>query len=265
MTLYIGADPEFFVRKGQHFISGHIFPCGTKHKPRRTDNGFVQVDGVALECNIRPSDNRSAFISNLRGVLRDLDSIVRSVDASAELVARPAVFFGQKRLSTIPPENAELGCTPDFDAYTGRRNPTPDRTIPIRTGSGHIHIGWTEGKTPREFKHFQRCCGLSKQLDYFLGLPSLLWDTDTRRRQLYGQAGAFRPKPYGVEYRVLSNAWITTDKQIGWVYDQTVKAVESFNAGDELDLEFEGVARQVINSGNTNWRKEYPSIAERVL
>jgi hypothetical protein len=41
------------------------------------------------------------------------------------------------------------------------------------------------------------------------------------RRELYGKAGAFRPKPYGVEYRVLSNRWLNSEALIRWVYNQS--------------------------------------------
>ncbi len=41
-----------------------------------------------------------------------------------------------------------------------------------------------------------------------------MYDKDTERRGMYGKAGAFRPKPYGVEYRTLSNAWLSNDERI---------------------------------------------------
>jgi hypothetical protein len=53
--LTIGADPEFFVRRRNHWVSGHVFNCGTKEFPMPTEHGSVQVDGVALECNVHPA------------------------------------------------------------------------------------------------------------------------------------------------------------------------------------------------------------------
>ena len=52
-------------------------------------------------------------------------------------------------------------------------------------------------------------------MDYTLGLDSLLLDSDTRRRSMYGRAGSFRFKEYGIEYRTLSNFWIKNNKSIG--------------------------------------------------
>ena len=64
----------------------------------------------------------------------------------------------------------------------------------------------------------QRC-------DLFLGVPSVLMDEGELRKQLYGKAGAFRPKPYGVEYRTLSNFWVFDPKLVGWVHDQVGRAL----------------------------------------
>jgi hypothetical protein len=44
------------------------------------------------------------------------------------------------------------------------------------------------------------------------------WDKDTERRKLYGKPGAFRPKPYGCEYRVLSNAWVDKPEVAGILF-----------------------------------------------
>jgi len=58
-------------------------------------------------------------------------------------------------------------------------------------------------------------------MDLYLGVPSVLMDKGELRKQLYGKAGAYRMKPYGVEYRTLSNFWIFSDTTIGWVWDNT--------------------------------------------
>ena len=90
----------------------------------------------------------------------------------------------------------------------------------MRTAAGHIHIGWGEDFDPQDDEHFSRCCRLVQQLDAGIGLASVLLDNDTERRQLYGAAGAFRPKPYGVEYRVLSNFWVLNPSYREFVWNR---------------------------------------------
>lgn len=250
MKLSIGADPELFIRRKKHYISGHVFGCGTKDSPQKTKNGFVQVDGLALEMNVRPATTVSEFVSNTEGVLRDLQEIVAKADISCVLVAKPSVFFGKNYIKSLPEEIAVLGCNPDFNAYTRAQNETPNSEVPFRTGSGHVHLGWTENEEVRSVKHFNFCCALARQLDYFLGLLSLTWDKDNTRRRLYGRAGAFRPKPYGMEYRVLSNAWMSSPSLMATVFSQAKKAFDGM--GKPLEDRYPS-AENFINEGSAEW------------
>ena len=45
------------------------------------------------------------------------------------------------------------------------------------------------------------------------------WDKDKDRIQLYGKNACFRPKPYGVEYRALSVAWLKYPDLYSWIFD----------------------------------------------
>lgn len=264
--LTVGADPEFFVRKGSHYISGHNFPCGSKRSPVVTPHGHVQVDGIALEVNVRPAETRDEFIRNCRGVMSDVTNIMHEFEPTASLVTKPSVFVGNSWLKKIPRENAELGCEPDFNAWENNRvNTRPNAAVPFRTGAGHIHIGWTDGANPHSVRHMAECARIIRQMDYYIGVPSLLWDTDDRRRTLYGKAGAFRPKPYGVEYRVCSNAWLNTDKLIGWVFDRTVSAVVDLWAGKDMASRYGQWAAVLIDQNRRDWNKVHTDLAKELL
>lgn len=76
---------------------------------------------------------------------------------------------------------------------------------------------------------------VTQQLDFYLGLPSLLFDNDNKRRQMYGQPGSYRPKPYGVEYRVLSNKWLESDTLKRWVFRNTHAAFRSVKKNNLAD------------------------------
>lgn len=272
MKLTIGADPEVFVKLGSgKFISGHVFECGTKSNPMPVANGHVQVDGMALEFNVKPSETKSEFVNSTIRVIKDLTALVQAKEHGATLAAIPCCDFGEEYIKSVPLEASQLGCNPDFNAYSGETNPIPDANMPFRTGSGHVHIGWTTNKDPMDPEHYAQCRALVKELDYYLGLPSLLWDADNRRRELYGQAGAFRPKNYGLEYRVLSNAWLKRRDLMEFVFERAQTAtLNTFNGRKKpLHARFGELARTLINSqsveAKTSWPTSYQAIAAMVL
>jgi hypothetical protein len=247
MNILIGADPELFAMQDGKHVSGWGLVPGDKANPHVVDYGAVQVDGMALEFNIDPADTEDGFVFNLQAVMAQLRDMVPTHDVVADPVAR----FTPEYLDAQPEEAKELGCDPDYNAWLGGKvNPKPDNNLPIRTGAGHVHIGLTSGQDPTHRDHVALCCRLVRQLDFFLGLPSLLFDQDVDRRSMYGQAGAYRPKSYGVEYRVLSNKWLSDEKLMRWVFTNTTLAIQSLRDGD-LAEEF-GDIQEVINTSNVD-------------
>lgn len=273
MRLLIGADPEVFVRTKIGPISGHVFECGTKEKPMAVNSGFVQVDGMALEFNVSPAATRNDFVKNTLSVAQDLERLVKAKMPEAWLDFSPVAEFGEKYISEVPPEVSALGCNPDYNAWTQGINPAPNSELPFRTASGHIHIGFTKDQDIESPQHLADCYALVKELDYMIGLPSLLWDPDNRRRALYGKAGAFRPKSYGLEYRVASNVWVKSTKTIEFVYDRTKTAVyRVFGAGKFgpcLHEKYGRLAQEIIDSDNDytrlNWNKANPALAHMIM
>lgn len=92
-----------------------------------------------------------------------------------------------------------------------------------------------------------------KAMDLFLGVPSVLMDEGEERKQLYGKAGAHRPKPYGVEYRTLSNFWIapggtdTRRKELcSWVWKSTELALSNLGVAEK----HEATILDAINNNN---------------
>jgi hypothetical protein len=205
---------------------------------------------------------------NYRGALFDLNEIIskwtKKDGRECYLVAEPIAIFSKDLLDRLPPHVKELGCNPDYNAYTLEPNPTPNGSdVVFRTGAGHLHIGWTDGAEGME--HFEKCARLVKQLDYTVGLVTLLFDDEPRRRALYGKAGAFRPKPYGLEYRVPSNAWCKSEALARTMFHGCMKAVELLNEGEEFDKDCDGLARLCIDNNKTSWQAEYPKLADKIL
>ncbi len=218
MKLLLGCDPEVFVRKkGKKFFrSAYGLNEGTKEKPIRVDYGAVQVDGMALEFNIDPASNEDEWYHHIKCVM---DQMEESLPKDLEIVATPVAHFTKAHMAKQPEAAIELGCNPDFNAWkNGEVNPRPNGDVPFRTGAGHIHFGWGNDIDITDPQHIEACCVLVKALDMTLGPMCAMFDTGAQRRELYGSAGAFRPKTYGCEYRVLSNAWLRDEWTIRWVY-----------------------------------------------
>ena len=216
----IGADPEFFIGVGEDLYSAHGVVAGTKEEPFKVPNGAVQVDGMALEFNIDPATTEEEFTVNINSVLGTLREMVPE---SYDFKMQPVAEFGAEYIRAQPEEATELGCEPDLNAYTGDINPTPDANADFRTAAGHVHIGVTRELDDVEERQLIILC------DLFMGLPSLAYDNSAKRRELYGKAGAYRSKPYGVEYRTLSNAWLQSEYLQRTVFNQAVLAAKNLD------------------------------------
>lgn len=252
-TIKIGADPELFTRSRETglFVSGHNMMRGTKEEPFPVEFGALQVDGTALEFNIDPATSCEEFINNIAQVRRQMAEQV--AEFNVDIVAEPVAEFDREYFRKIPRKALELGCNPDWNAWTLEENPPPDGSREFRTGSGHVHVGWGEGFDVNSAEHFMASVALVRQLDYYVGLPSLIWDADNRRRELYGKAGAFRAKPYGVEYRVPSNVWLRDQDTQRFVYNATLKAVQDLMDGKDLGALYGDKAQQLIDNNVTDW------------
>lgn len=233
----IGCDPELFLSKRGRLISAHETNInGTKSEPFKIKDGAVQIDGCALEFNTDPVplNDFNAFNGKVINVMKGMRELVPGFNFKIQ----PTAVFDEEYWKTIPDENKELGCNPDYNAYTLKHNPAPDANAgTMRTGAGHLHLGWDPtASIPAEHpEHIEVCANITKMFDLFVGLGTLLFDDDTQRRSLYGRAGAFRPKPYGFEYRVPSNAWLTSISRRRFVHDCAKKAVQMATQGCTIE------------------------------
>lgn len=238
--ILVGADPEVFVRQNGGFVSAHGLIEGNKDHPQKVNRGAVQVDGMALEFNIDPAKDTDEFVLNITTVFEQLKLMV----PNHEIAVVPVADFSLDYIRQQPREARELGCNPDFDAYTGTVNQKPQAERPMRTAAGHVHIGWGEDMAGHE----EQARAATIQMDFYLGLPSLFYDDDVRRRSMYGKAGCYRTKPYGVEYRTLSNAWLLNKERMAWVHRATVKGMQELMAGNFLFEKFGDISSVINNS-----------------
>lgn len=246
MNILIGADPEIFVKdKSGNLLSAYNMIPGSKKNPHKVEKGAVQVDGMALEFNIDPADTEQAFVDNINYVMQQMKAMIPH-----EFFISPVAHFGHDMLKAQPAEALELGCDPDYNGWTLRPNPKPNGDRPFRTAAGHVHVGWDDMRNVKSNDTFVEAAAVAKQLDFYLGLPSLIIDPDPTRRELYGQAGSFRNKPYGMEYRVLSNFWLKSPVLQGWVFRATRRALVDMFFLDRYLPEMEGDIQSIINQSD---------------
>ncbi len=254
----IGCDPEIFLQdEDGNPMSAHGIIPGTKHEPFAVTDGAVQVDGLALELNTNPvsTNDFNAFNTNVVSVLGELKKMVKEKYPKARFNISPVQDFGEEFLAAQPDEAKELGCDPDYNAYTMEVNPRPDGTRPFRTGAGHLHFGWGSGIPVDNEEHHAICADFVRMLDATVGLVMTYLDRDPRRRELYGMAGAYRTKHYGVEYRTPSNRWLTTKASRSLVFYAARHALSYMQKGFPIwklfyPAEVEIDIQSIINNGD---------------
>lgn len=236
VDITLGCDPEFFLRDKSTGlpVSAHDVVPGTKEKPFKMACGSnLMADGTAVEFSTPPASTAEAFAANIGNALQEIND---GLDQNRfDLAFEPCVKFPSKYFKGLPYEATALGCFPDFNAYTGQPNqPYENRLGTKRTASGHIHIGFLNGALEEDVygsEHIRRCSELVQILDGLFVPFRLTYDDDTERARTYGAIGNFRPKPYGVEYRTLSNAWLRHPHLWYKMFNKAQWAVNMYTAG----------------------------------
>lgn len=245
----IGADIEVFLRdrESKEIVSAEGLIQGTKTEPFffMPGNNFfaTSLDNVMAEFCIPPAKTAEEFSSNIALALAHIEN---TIPKNLEVHATPATFLDEKYLQT---ENALLfGCEPDMNIWTLLQNMPPQppdgEMRNLRSAGGHIHVGYD---TPDRYITSM----LLKAMDLFIGVPSVILEPANKRKELYGKAGAFRVKPYGFEYRTVSNFYLQSKQLTEWVFNQTRAAIDFVNAKKFFDLEeddFEAIQLAINNA-----------------
>jgi len=237
----IGCDPEIFLQDENNRFKSVIGLLGAdKWHPRilTKDGHAVLEDNVAVEFNIPPCNSFEDFKREVQLTMAMVKDIL---PANLHYNQDSAVSFPEEELACD--EAWVFGCEPDFNAWAMAENPKPEAADKnLRSAGGHIHVGSdTAINNPID---------TIRAMDLFLGVPSTQLDQGTLRRELYGKAGAFRFKPYGVEYRTLSNFWIFSDNLLHWAYEGTKRALEFVASGKTIPEDHQQLIQDCINNNN---------------
>lgn len=242
MQIKIGSDPEFFLcsLESNTPVSPHEVTKGTKKEPEPLWDGWaIQIDGMAVEFNTPCFSSLRELRYNFLGNRERFEKLISDRLGSPHFLSHRSNYtFPDRVWDLVPAENKELGCSPDFSAYYEEVNPQP---VPVfdsfRTTSGHISLGWIDPESVSTTKYpefFKVCCALVRSLEYNIGTYHLRQGWVTERARLYGRPGAFRPKPFGLEWRPMTNFWLADtarahefcnrfDDVVRWLKNKTLK------------------------------------------
>lgn len=250
----IGADPELFIinEETSKVVSSIGLIPGVKGDPYKADdmpNGFgMETDNIVAEFNIPPVTTQSGFINNIEYMKKYINKFVKNINPKLGILCEASQIVDEDQLQS--PEAKLFGCDIDYNAYTEAPNPKPKgEETNLRSCGFHIHIGYDNNNIDTSLL-------LVKYLDMYLGVPSILKDSDTRRRNLYGKAGCFRLTKYGVEYRTLSSAMMKDIDTLEFVWRQLCRTVEAYNNGGYLVSSSKII--EAINSSNVE-------LAEKII
>ena len=205
-------DPELFLQDGKGNIVPGFSVLPLKKDPGRASYGVYHEDGFQAEFSPNPEHCHHNVLNYASRTMGEMLTCARNKAKDPTITLSPLNFveIPQAMLDAATDEQAALGCDPSLNVYGTApfivENP---RMFPYRAAGGHIHLG-----SPKIAKTLHDMAEpIIKSMDVFAGVASVaLFEgiEDPRRRQFYGRAGEFRKQPHGLEYRTLSNAWLTS-------------------------------------------------------
>lgn len=248
----IGSDPEMFLfdNSTKTVVSSIGLIPGVKGNawvdPSWKPGFGLETDNILVEFNIPPCTNKIDFVENIFFMKNYIRQFVKQFNNNYDVRCEASFMVPENQLQSD--EAKLLGCSVDYNVYTEEPNPKPEgNKTNLRSGGFHIHVGYNN-------PNVQTSLNMIKYLDAFLGVPSVIYDTDTRRRALYGKAGCFRLTAYGFEYRVISSHFLKTKTLVRFVWDQTAKAIAAFNS--EKILPEPAQVIDAINNSNIELAKK---------
>ena len=212
MKISIGTDPELFVFAGEELIPAFEF------LPSKQEAKVCFWDGFQAEFTTQPDVRTSALLNNIRLGLFAISRRAKQHSLNARLSILNTVKIAPHRLKHARPEHVILGCDPSKNLYKMRGQDAGEgRELEHRFAGGHLHFGLPS--TRISFALEQR---IVEMLDKVLGIAgtALAGGLDTPlRRRYYGLAGEYRRPKHGIEYRVLSNFWLSHPAIAALVFD----------------------------------------------
>jgi hypothetical protein len=214
---YLGCDPEFFIKVKRSVIGAEkVLPKGGRMLGL---NSKIIIDGVQAELNPAPSSCRALLANQMSRMFIAFEKDLKKSGGKACFAQ--TVKISEKELKSLSAENKKFGCDPSFNAHGDKTASTALKKVDPatylkRSAGGHIHISFNpmtlERVTPEK---------VVQMLDIIVGNTCVLMDRDKgniERRKFYGKAGEYRLPEHGLEYRTLSNFWLSNYNLMSLVF-----------------------------------------------
>lgn len=193
-TNTVGSDPEFFFKKdGKIVPSIDVIPPHDEHVVR---DGFQgELNPLAASCR----QSAGYYVGTAM-----TQAAAYAKDAGAKILLAVGVTVSDDVWKKAPVTIKRFGCNPTINAHEAEFKRVTGLRERFRAAGGHIHYSCPDSAR-------DNANSLVTVWDFIVGNTFVLIDRDpnnARRRINYGRAGEYRIKPYGIEYRVLSNFWL---------------------------------------------------------
>jgi hypothetical protein len=226
----MGCDPEFFFKTGKKIIGAEkvISTKGIKFHPSdeykeygRSSEGAkeceIVIDGVQAELHPKQNWCIAHLQNEIACCFKKLNKVINDSKNDVSFEFGRTVTIDPEELMSLDESSRKFGCAPSWNTYSGMENSISVDPIVYRkrSGGGHIHMGRSpfsdeSGDDKELYKKKHQV--LVRIMDIVVGNTCVLLDTDKdnkERRKYYGLAGDYRLPPHGLEYRTLSNFWLT--------------------------------------------------------
>lgn len=217
-----GSDPEIFVVDKNNIVIPSFRFLGDK---KTGANPFW--DGYQGEFNIAAQSCLDGSVLQIQDQLNKLLREARKYDKDAKLSIIPTMDIPPHMLKEDDDKYVQFGCMPSKNVYGMKGKVADGRDVPFRSAGGHIHLELTE-KQKKSIPEYV------KALDAILGVACVSlfgkYD-DVRRREYYGLAGEYRTPSHGLEYRPLSNVWLSHPTIMYIVFEMARKVISLVDKG----------------------------------
>jgi hypothetical protein len=224
MKFTFGSDPEFFLSNKKEYISA-IKVLPPQENPLKINKNLFYYDNTLAEVAIKPSKTLNEAMINIKNCLTDIKSAISPYKMEIQAFAE----YNPNQLDDL--DSKVVACNPEWSIYKFEEilppksivNKNNEFKVNYRTAGGHIHVGQKRLVNSVDLIYAIR------MMDLFLGIPSVALDKNPKsksRKQIYGKSGSHRIKPYGFEYRVLSNYWFNSPEHVSLIYKLTEFTLE---------------------------------------